>query len=314
MKHYLIIRTSSLGDVALSLKLVYAIARSYPDARFTYLMKPTITGVLINPPPNLEAMTADLKDSDRSILALFRLACRLSGEGFDAVIDLQRNWRTRFLTRYLRFFSKAETYTIRKLHIPKADKSLQRKADRIPYPHSDQAIQLFERTFRKARLQPQAPYPLPDTMQDSRITSSEEILLPHMPLLVGFVPFAKNESPTAASIAAVKALLSELLKAFPQVGVLIIGAEEIFSEAPLESSPRYAFLPSNIHFHRELNALRKLRILIGIDSSFLHLAEVVGTKVLYLSEILEDTTTIADHLIEQIHNIISPSEDNSSNS
>ena len=95
MAHYLIVRTSSLGDVALSLRLVYAVAKQYPEHRFTYLMKPSITGILVSPPHNLEAMAIDIKHSDRSLFGLISLSNKLIYDRFDAIIDLQRSWRSR---------------------------------------------------------------------------------------------------------------------------------------------------------------------------------------------------------------------------
>ena len=154
MAHYLIVRTSSLGDVALSLRLVYAVAKQYPEHRFTYLMKPSITGILVSPPHNLEAMAIDIKHSDRSLFGLISLSNKLIYDRFDAIIDLQRSWRSLFLSRRLRCCRAR----IRCTRIAKSA-VVKRCQEHISLSDTEQMLSLFADTFARAGLHVQAPYP-----------------------------------------------------------------------------------------------------------------------------------------------------------
>jgi len=87
---YLIIRLSAMGDVAMLIPLLYAVARANEQHEFILLTQPFFTELLLDAPDNVEGMAIDIRrGEERSFLGLLRYARRLRHEHFDAVLDLR---------------------------------------------------------------------------------------------------------------------------------------------------------------------------------------------------------------------------------
>lgn len=101
-KTVLVARLSALGDIAISLPLLYRVCRIYGDTRFIFLTKPRMEGLFVNAPSNLTVLTADFSEY-QGIAGLWRLAMRLRGEyGVDLLVDLHDVLRTKLLRWFLR--------------------------------------------------------------------------------------------------------------------------------------------------------------------------------------------------------------------
>ena len=94
----LIARFSAIGDVAMSVPVVYSVCRSNPDTRFVYITRPTMTGLMLNAPDNLTVVGVDVKQEYAGVKGLRRLFHRLRREyGFDVFADLHDVLRTKVL-------------------------------------------------------------------------------------------------------------------------------------------------------------------------------------------------------------------------
>ena len=60
-QHILVIRFSALGDVAMTVPIVWAVAQKYPDVRITVLSRTFARPFFENLAPNVNFMEADLK-------------------------------------------------------------------------------------------------------------------------------------------------------------------------------------------------------------------------------------------------------------
>ena len=100
----LVIRTSALGDVAMTLPVIYPLARQYPHVRIVFLTQAPFARLLVAPPANIVPVTADWKGRHRGILGLLRLAKELSAIGISAVADFHnvpRSWAIDLLLRLI---------------------------------------------------------------------------------------------------------------------------------------------------------------------------------------------------------------------
>ena len=60
-EHILIIRFSAIGDVAMTVPVVYSLATQYPEVRITMLSRPFAKPLFENLAPNVGFMEADIK-------------------------------------------------------------------------------------------------------------------------------------------------------------------------------------------------------------------------------------------------------------
>jgi len=88
-KNLLIARFSALGDVAMTIPVVYSVCRCNPDMRFIFITKPAQEGLFVNPPENLVVRGIDVKEKYRSLGDFFRLFKELRKEyAIDGFADL----------------------------------------------------------------------------------------------------------------------------------------------------------------------------------------------------------------------------------
>ena len=95
--HILIIRFSALGDVAMTVPVVYSLARQYPDVRVTVLSRSFARPFFEDLAPNVGFMEADLKREYHGIKGLNALYRRLAAKQFTHIADLHNVLRSEFL-------------------------------------------------------------------------------------------------------------------------------------------------------------------------------------------------------------------------
>ncbi len=71
-RNILITRFSALGDVAMSIPVVYDICRTYPDCQFVMVTKRSVAGMFINTPGNLTVVGVEL-DNYKGLGGITRL-------------------------------------------------------------------------------------------------------------------------------------------------------------------------------------------------------------------------------------------------
>ena len=86
-EHILIMRFSAMGDVAMTVPVVYSLARQYPDVRITMLSKPFARPFFERMPSNVSFMEADIKDEYDGVKGLNALYRRLTAKNFTAIAD-----------------------------------------------------------------------------------------------------------------------------------------------------------------------------------------------------------------------------------
>ena len=70
----LIIRLSALGDVAMTIPVVYSVCRAYPETTFVMLTQKVASQLFINAPRNLQVVVADVKGRHKGFVGLYHLA------------------------------------------------------------------------------------------------------------------------------------------------------------------------------------------------------------------------------------------------
>ena len=87
-QHILAIRFSAMGDVAMTVPIIWAVAQKYPDVRITVLSRAFARPFFENLAPNVNFMEADLKGEYHGMKGLNKLYRRLAAKQFTHVADL----------------------------------------------------------------------------------------------------------------------------------------------------------------------------------------------------------------------------------
>ena len=95
-EHILIMRFSAMGDVAMTVPVVYSLAMQYPNTRITVLSKPFARAFYENLAPNVGFMevTAEEMRNVKGLNALYR---RLTAKKFTAIADFHDVLRSKYL-------------------------------------------------------------------------------------------------------------------------------------------------------------------------------------------------------------------------
>ena len=96
-KHILVIRFTTIDDVAQLVPVVNAVAVKYPDVRITVLSRGNTRKLFDNLAPNVNFMEANLKEDYHGIKGLNALYRRLVAKQFTHVADMQSVIRSLFL-------------------------------------------------------------------------------------------------------------------------------------------------------------------------------------------------------------------------
>ncbi len=279
MSKYLLARLSAMGDVAMLLPVVYAVARANPQHEFTLLTQPLFTTLMVNPPDNLEAMAIDIRREERGFVGLMRYADRIKRERFDAFIDLHDVLRTKAL-RWRELLSGGRVYHLRK---PRRERSslLRPPGHKVLRPLPGM-ISIYSDTLRRAGLDvPSAILPIEPSPADPLVTALLEKAKGKA--LVGIAPFASTESKTYAL-----ELMEQVVHRLAREGgchVFLFGGRGEEARILEDWSMQQQGITSvagTLDLSDELTLISRLACMVSMDSANMHLASAVGTPVVSL--------------------------------
>lgn len=279
MAKYLIARLSAMGDVAMLLPVVYAVARANPQHRFTMLTQPFLTTLMLSPPANLEAMAIDTKREERSVRGLLSYAERLRREHFDYFIDLHNVLRTKLLRLVVHCSTPTKCIALKKPRKARRRLLSQRPRDLAPLPSM---LELYVQTLRTAGL----------TVPEVILPISLEVLSPlyhtvvkpylsqgHGRIRLGVAPMASTEAKTYDL-----AMMEQVVERLMQSGryqVYLLGSHAEAKVLELWGARYGAIsLAGQLGLQDELYAIAALDAMLSMDSANAHLAAMVGTPVI----------------------------------
>ena len=97
LKKILIIRLSSMGDIILTLPVVEALKKEYPDSEILFLCKKKYRDLLHNNPRINRVIEFDSERDHKGINGITRLIKTLKALQFDLILDLHSNLRSFFI-------------------------------------------------------------------------------------------------------------------------------------------------------------------------------------------------------------------------
>ena len=289
-EHILIIRFSAMGDVAMTVPVVYSLATQYPSVRITVLSRPFARPFFENLAPNVGFMGADIKGEYKGITGLNALYRRLVAKKFTAIADLHSVLRS----SYLRMRFNLSMYKV--AHIDKHRKgkrslvasagkvlqqqptSFQNYADvfsELGFPVKMEFSSIFHEGKGKQECLPQQIFAQKDGTGHVPSNSAETPW-------IGIAPFAAHCGKIYPEEQMGK-VIQLLIHSYPQCRIFLFGGGEKETAVMDRWAREHAQVVNASALlgglEQELVLMSHLQVMLSMDSANMHLASLVATPV-----------------------------------
>jgi len=278
MSKTLIIRLSATGDVAMAIPVVYAVAEANPDDSFVVLTQPFLTSLFVHHPPNVSLLEVNTKTTEKSFLGFLLFALRLRTSGFDHVLDLHNVIRSRVVDFIFCLFGK-KVFIVDKCR--KERKRLISRPPKVIQPLRPVYLRYAD-VFRKAGFRFDETFVSLYANQASKPIFEESLFGRKKEYWIGIAPFAKHRG-KIYPLEKMEQVVSALSKRDDLKLFLFGGAGE---ESKTLSSWGKTYdntvdvASRRLSFDKELALIRLLDVMVSMDSANMHLASLVGTRVI----------------------------------
>lgn len=279
--HILVIRFSALGDIAMAVPVVWAVATQYPDVRITVLSRPFARTLFEDLAPNVNFMAADLKHEYHGVKGLNALYRRLTAKQFTKVADLHSVLRSDYLR--LRF-------NLGRCRVEHIDKHRRLRRQLVAY--NNKVKHPLPSSFHNyADVFARLGYPV-DVRKFRSIFPEEggnQNLLP--PVIgpkksfepwVGIAPFAAHEGKTYPP-RLMEQVIHQLIHQHPQVRIFLFGRgeqEDKYFKLWCAQYRQCLYVGRHCEtMYQELILMSHLCVMVSMDSANMHLAALTGTPV-----------------------------------
>lgn len=245
-----------MGDVAMVLPVLYAVARAYPRVQFIMYTRERFARIAWECPENVEMRGVDLKQYAgwRGIL---RLGQELKNEHFDLFIDLHRVLRTTLLTFLLRLSG------VPCRHLRKGRLGKWLRLHHIGHPALPSTLERYADTFRRAGFREFSFAPTPHSEGYG----------------IGIAPFAQHAG-KIYPLERMEEVVEILSKRGEPIYLFGFGKEETaVLERWATQYPNVTSLAGKHSLEEEMRIMHGLRVMLTMDSANMHLASLVGTRV-----------------------------------
>ncbi len=282
LRRVLVARFSALGDVAMTVPVLYSACLCYPDVEFTMLTRKSMTSVFLNPPANLKVMGVNLEEYE-GLGGLRRLFRQLRRDiGFDGFIDLHDVLRTKIIALQCRM-ARIPVSVINKGR--KGKRALTRANNKVLLPLISSRAR-YRQAFHQIGLPVDQRFEglfagHPDRKADP--ADFAKVAAPKLPgeKWIGIAPFAKHEGkiyPPEMMEQVVAALSSR-----PDTRIFLFGGGEEERKILDSWAERYpgviSLAAKRLGFPVELALASWLDVMVSMDSANMHLASLVSTPV-----------------------------------
>ncbi|MDR1918543.1 MAG: glycosyltransferase family 9 protein [Tannerellaceae bacterium] len=267
MAKILVIRLSAIGDVAMTIPVIYSAARANPGDTFTVLTQAFLIPVFINRPPNVEITGINTFGAEKSLGGLLRFARAYATYDFDLVLDLHCVLRTRIISLLFRLKGK-KVFSLDKTR--KARKRLTRCKGKELKPLRP-VIDRYADVFKAAGLH------YTDTF---RFLFDGQSPAPKEGTWIGIAPFAKHTGKIYPLDRMEEVIAT--LAGREGLSLFLFGGrdrEKEILEAWAARYPNVENVAGRYSLDDELSLISRLDVLLCMDSANMHFASLTGTTV-----------------------------------
>lgn len=270
----LVIRTSAMGDVALTTPVLRAVRQQYPETGMVLLTRPSFKPFFYSS-DGLTLFLTDLKKRHKGFPGLIRLFMDLCRSGrYDIVIDLHDVLRSRILGLLFRL-KGVPSFVIDKGRNEK--RGVLSGENKAQLKHS---VERYSETFSRAGFPvtlTEGPWIIPSPEALSTIAS---LTSDRNELKIGVAPYAKHKLKVWRETYMLRLL--ELISQKYKTKFFLFGGNEEKAklsafQARIEGSVNTTGI---LNLDEELALMSQLDFMIAMDSSNMHMAALTGTKVI----------------------------------
>jgi ADP-heptose:LPS heptosyltransferase len=264
MARVLVIRFSALGDVAMTIPVLYSVANRYPEDEFVFLTKETLQPLFVNKPDNLEIFPVDTKGKHKGAGGMLKLLRELREKEIEQVIDLHLVLRSIGIDCYFKLKEKK----VAAINKGKKEKNrLTRKHNKTLTPLKS-SIERYQQVFEDLGYDASLDFTSLFTDKDKKDET-----------WIGIAPFAKHPGKIYPFGQMEKVI--QLLNEKPDIRIFLFGGKDDGSLLDFWAG-KYERVESRagyLSFPEELSLINNLNVMLSMDSANMHLASLVNTPV-----------------------------------
>lgn len=280
-RHILVTRFSAMGDIAMTVPVVYSLAKAYPEIKITIVSRPFAKAFYEGIAPNIRFIGVDLKQEYKGVRGLNKLYRELKKERFTDVADLHSVLRTRYLR--LRFaLGGTKTAAINKHKAGK--KQLCRQQNKV-FVQQPSSFQNYADVFQKLGFTFETSFEsiFKTALNRQPINLSGKIgEKPSGSRWIGIAPFAAHAGKMYPQ-EKMEEVIRLLAEKHPDWTVFLFGGgnkELAVFKQWAEKYPVCKCVSGCLKgLEEELSLMSRLDVMVSMDSANMHLASLVGTRV-----------------------------------
>lgn len=274
--HILVIRLSAMGDIAMTVPVLIALSRQYPQIKITVLSR-SFFSPLFDEIPNVAFYEADVKGRHKGVSGIFKLSGELHNLGITEVADLHNVLRSNLL----KFFLKLRGYKVVQIDKGRNEKKALTRGNNKVFKPLKTTHHRYAEVFKKLG------FPL---RLDKSFTADKKKLTPSLNAIigpgnqkwVGIAPFAAFKGKTYPLDLMEKVIAG--LDATNAYRIILLGGKnEGALLNNLASKYRSAVnVAGKMSFKEELCIISNLDLMLAMDSGNAHLSAMYGVKTITL--------------------------------
>ncbi len=256
-----------MGDVIMMVQAVRNVLDQNPELEITVVTRPSFS-VFFGTHPRLHFHKVDLKGKHKGLLGLTKLGNELKKQEFDYFLDLHDVLRSKIIRKTL-IFSKTKVFKINKARKEKEDIILKKS----PLKKLKHTIERYGDVFKLADCDFNKK-----TVFHLKVTAQK--LADNTQKTIGIAPFAAHESKSWG-----KDAVSELIALIQQkynCNILLFGGGKLEVDAIDQMASKYEGVYSiagKYPLEKEMKIMSSCDVFLAMDSSNMHLADLLGLKV-----------------------------------
>ena len=271
--HILVIRSSAMGDVAMSVPVLKAFTNAYPSIKITVLTKAIFKPFFMQL-PNVDVKIIEVKGSHKGIFGLRRLYKELKVTSITQVADLHNVLRSNILKKF---------FSIAKIPFIQIDKGREEKKALTSWKNKvfeplKTTHERYADVFRN--LGYEISISLDDVLKKEKLDKITQELVGHnTQKWIGIAPFAQHEGkiyPLERSLQYIEELHKKDYKIFLFGG----GNKEVSLLTNIaQKFENVICIAGQLNMRQELDLISNLDIMVSMDSGNGHMAAMYGIPV-----------------------------------